>query len=197
MSLSPSQPFDSPDRTDAPYRRRCGAGFWIIAGMWLAACLGCGSRSEPATEYGESETWAHWQDFLDADEGQPQGPVVTDQSPSEFYPHGSVVSQACAECHAEQAKSFAATPHARSSRPIGESDLEQTASFQHAPSLRRYEVDLVDGQMLHREAILAPDGGTIATDVAHPELEIGSGIHAHSYLLRRDGYWIQSPLTWY
>ncbi len=51
--------------------------------------------------------------------------------------------------------------------------------------------------MVHREAIIAPDGGTIATDAADPILEIGSGIHAHSYLLRRDGYWIQSPLTWY
>jgi hypothetical protein len=26
---------------------------------------------------------------------------------------------------------------------------------------------------------------------------MGSGLHAHSYLTRRDGFWIESPLTWY
>jgi len=70
-------------------------------------------------------------------------------------------------------------------------------AFVHHRSHRRYAVDYDGGDMWHRERVTAADGQTIATDAGRPVLEIGSGLHAHSYLLRRDGFWVQSPLTWY
>jgi len=113
-------------------------------------------------------------------------------------PLGSVGTNACIECHQSQYRSYSATSHSRSLRrcDIGLMD-ERSVEFEHKRSRRSYEVLVAAGKMVHRELIRDPEGETIAVNEADIAIEIGSGEHAHSYLFERDGFFVQSPLTWY
>ncbi len=111
---------------------------------------------------------------------------------------GYVGSAACAVCHLEQHQSYLRTSHSRSlSLPPKEL---QTQSFDHAASLRKYQVATVGNQILHREwQALGPssDDKTLLLGEYPVKFVVGSGTFAHSYLLADGDYLIQSPLTWY
>ena len=136
----------------------------------------------------------HWQDFL-----SPSAKLsdAKQQTVGEIKPANSVGSAACLQCHQDDADSYHSTSHYRSACWAQDSDQFQPAKFTHKPSKRSYQVEHSGGKLIHRERIQDSGGELIAKDSAELVFEVGSGLHAHSYLTQRDGFWIQSPLTWY
>jgi predicted CXXCH cytochrome family protein len=59
----------------------------------------------------------------------------------------------------------------------------------------RYEVERRDGRTLHRETAEGLEG-QVRTE-AEVLFAIGSGSRGRSYLIERDGYLFESPITWY
>jgi hypothetical protein len=71
------------------------------------------------------------------------------------------------------------------------------ASFDHPPSRRRYQVVRRDGKMWHRELLLT-DGPEEVILAEHPvNYVVGSGRHSLTYLVESDGFFFESPVTWY
>ncbi len=178
--------------------RSCFWGLMFV--LYGGALAGC----KPANNQDASLAFsskAHWQDFLakqsEPAAGQVDRSVATDVDQGEIKPNGSVGSVECIECHQEQSASYEQTSHHHAARWIADSTRRGAAQFVHQPTGRVYEVDDSDGRVEHRERIVGLGGELIATVSAAPVLEVGSGLHAHSYLTQRDGWWIQSPLTWY
>lgn len=108
---------------------------------------------------------------------------------------------ACVGCHQELADSFKQHPMGRVLAPVAEATpLERYGllSFNPfpAPGLA-YGVVRRDGRVFHREWVPGPDGKPLAVVEAEVQFAIGSGTRARNYLLSRDGYLFQSPITWY
>lgn len=113
-------------------------------------------------------------------------------------PRGQIGSDSCRECHQERFEAYTNDAHYRSAAWLGEHSARTgLTSFVDQPTGRKYEViDTYEGRV-HRESIYAATGEVVAINIAQPSLRFGSGTHAHSYLFQRDGYFIQSPITFY
>ena len=163
----------------------------------LLASWGCNSSTSPSAQSTSSQSSQsdHWQNFI-----KPSSRTPKLKAKIALKPQGSVGSAACAECHTERTKSFQNTNHAQSARWIDSSTASTatpTGNISFEKSGRTLSVEYRDGQQVHQEVIRSPNGQLISTIAGEPQLEIGSGEHAHSYLLQRGGFWVQSPLTWY
>ncbi len=131
--------------------------------------------------------------------GQPlaSGPVVASASTLPM-PIGFVGSQRCAQCHAEQAQSFEATPHARSLRTAVAVEEPTCESFLHPLSRQRMSVVSRDGSLHHLGwQQLPPSDEQIPIGDARIRYIIGSGTFAKSYLFVDGTSWLQAPLTYY
>jgi Flp pilus assembly protein TadD len=60
-----------------------------------------------------------------------------------------------------------------------------------------YSVEHAGGRVLHREARVDSSGRTIAAVEAEARYVVGSGRQAFSYVIERDGFLFESPITWY
>lgn len=157
-----------------------------------SSSVGCGQR--PAVER-EGASTSNWQDLLSS-----QATTLHDSEASNEWvtrPTDTIGSDACMECHPKQADAFKQTTHAQSMRRIQREELPLGGDFVDSESRRFYEAEMTDDGMQHRESIFGADGELIARNSIDLVYEIGSGAHAHTYLGKRDGYWIESPLTWY
>ncbi len=107
----------------------------------------------------------------------------------------------CARCHAAIAESFHAHPMGRSVMPAevatgsmpGAAAREATFEAQGY----RYSVERRDGRPFHREQRLDAAGLPVAEIGAPVGHALGSGELGHSFLVERDGFVYQSPITWY
>lgn len=126
------------------------------------------------------------------------GDQVAEDRFTQLRPTGAIGTDACIDCHATQYESYIATAHRRSMRPIsaGPSD-EPQVRFEDPKSKREYEVQHSKASMVHRERVRGRNNETLAINQASMKFEVGSGSHAHSYIFERDGFLVQSPLTWY
>jgi hypothetical protein len=108
-----------------------------------------------------------------------------------------VGSAACRSCHAGEDASFRRTGMGRSMAFVDPAAAPPDGVFDHPVSKRRYRVYRQDGQVWHRESLLA--GGTqevVLNDVPLKHV-VGSGRHAQTFLAEIDGFLVESPLTWY
>lgn len=106
-------------------------------------------------------------------------------------------SQACRRCHAEQYESYSQTAHSQSFHETGKSVGPADGRFDHQASSRNYE-SYHDGETLrHRETLVSRENETIAVTDIPIKYVVGSGEHARSYLYESDGFFFQSPMTWY
>lgn len=97
-----------------------------------------------------------------------------------------VGNDACRPCHAEIIRKYEATPMARSTALVATN--VPPGAFKHAASGLEY--------------IIAKDGRvTIRNEAKREEKQfdyvIGSGAAGFSYLISRDRYLFQAPITWY
>ena len=106
-------------------------------------------------------------------------------------------TESCAECHAGECESFAKTGHSRSLSGVNAALEPADGEFHHSESGRHYRV-YRDGETLrHMESIRNEQGDEVVL-ADHPvSMVVGSGNHARTYLVESDGFYMESPLTWY
>ncbi len=107
----------------------------------------------------------------------------------------------CARCHAEIAQSYRQHPMGRSLAPIalapatGADDGSGRVLFE-AQGLE-YSIEKRDGRVIHQETRRDAAGRIIARNEAEVQFAVGSGTQGVGYLIERDGFLFQSPITWY
>jgi predicted CXXCH cytochrome family protein len=102
---------------------------------------------------------------------------------------------ACADCHADVAAAYARHPMSRSLGPVaGVAEVERYGDKAQNP----FEKDGFGFEVLHRGARRthrARQGTTrLEADVHYA---VGSGARGRTYLVERNGYLFQSPISWY
>jgi hypothetical protein len=107
----------------------------------------------------------------------------------------------CAGCHEEIAKSYAQHPMGRSI--VLAADLAGRQRYSpdtHNPFDafgRQFRVERRGEQVWHRQAVL-DDAGKPAAELSHDvRWVVGSGAKGYSYLTERDGYLLQTPVSWF
>ncbi|MEQ9409985.1 MAG: multiheme c-type cytochrome [Fuerstiella sp.] len=103
----------------------------------------------------------------------------------------------CTECHRSEAETFGATAHAHSLARVQIQDEPPDGQFLHAASAATYRIKRRDDQLWHQELFLDGRSNRIAAIEHALAWRIGSGHHSRSYLIEVDGYFFESPVTWY
>ena len=113
----------------------------------------------------------------------------------------SVGDAQCAACHAEIAKSYSRHPMGRSITPIAEIAGSQSYdASRHNPFEAfdtRFVVDRVGDRVFHRQTRLDKEGKPVYEFHHEADFAIGSGARGHSYLNVRDGFVLQTPVSWF
>ncbi len=114
---------------------------------------------------------------------------------------GYVGDAACARCHADHAETYRRHPMGRSFAPLPDAaGLDRYDEAARNPFERdgvSFRVERRDGRVFHRVSRAGPDGRALFDIEAEARYVIGSGSHGRSYLINRDGYLFQSPISWY
>jgi predicted CXXCH cytochrome family protein len=111
-----------------------------------------------------------------------------------------VGDQACAGCHPEVSASYALHPMGRSVAPTAGRPGPPTGPGTNNPFTllgRRFEVGRRDGRLWHRQAVLGAHGEPLAELSTGADWVVGSGQKGHSYLTERDGYLLQTAISWF
>jgi hypothetical protein len=112
-----------------------------------------------------------------------------------------VGDEACAGCHADKARTYRQHPMGRSFAPVAaELDRQRLDDKANNPFTALGNQFLVErrGQgVFHRVSYRDPQGRERASLEAEAHFAIGSGRQGRSYLVERDGYLFQSPISWY
>ena len=106
----------------------------------------------------------------------------------------------CVECHPKIARSYALHPMGRSLvRAAGAIDRPRSAATNNpfAALGRRFEVSVRGKQTWHRQAVLDETGKPVLELAQEVRWVIGSGKKGHSYLTERDGYLLQTAISWF
>jgi Flp pilus assembly protein TadD len=112
-----------------------------------------------------------------------------------------VGDEACIRCHREMAEAYHRHPMARSLAPVAQADpVEQFGASAQNPFDAggfRYDVERSKNGMIHAEQRLDTQGRIIAQIKAEVTYALGSGARGRSFLVERDGFLFQSPISWY
>lgn len=113
-------------------------------------------------------------------------------------------SSACLSCHESEHASYLHTAHSQALSVVNPAKEPSDVSFSHEPSGRSYSVFRKEGALWHSEEVSARKSRI--TDSVNPEelqiaerlkYLIGSGRHSRTYAVERNGFLIESPVTWY
>jgi len=108
-----------------------------------------------------------------------------------------VGNDTCADCHTEEHASYLLSAHAAALRPTDAGSEPEDTEFYHAPSGRWYQVYRQDDQFRHRELVRDGQGGEGVLHDERVHWTMGSGRFSLSYLIEKEGFLIESPVTWY
>ncbi len=165
-------------------------GKWLLAPVALAAVLLTAVLLA---------AWTVWRRPLPpAPDPTPDDPRLTFPTPyRNVRPEvGYVGDGACARCHADHARTYREHPMGRSLAPVAAARpverYDEAARNPFDAQGFRYRVEPRDGKVWHTES---GAGGVEARAEVH--FAVGSGTRGRSYLVNRDGYLFQSPITWY
>jgi predicted CXXCH cytochrome family protein len=141
---------------------------------------------------------------------RPDPSPVTDEDPRLSFatpyrnvrPGVSYVGDAaCAECHRRIAAAYGRHPMSRSLAAVAEMrPVEKYAAEARNPFERlgiHFEVEQRGKRMIHRETELDPFGRVVARLENDVHFAVGSGTRGRTYLVERDGYLFQSPISWF
>lgn len=114
---------------------------------------------------------------------------------------GYVGDLACARCHGEIAALYRRHPMGRSFAPVdsapvpgkspgGDRVLFKAGGFEYSVAQR-------DGRVFHQESRRDASGQAVAQVEGEVRYVLGSGRGGLSFLIERDGFLIQSPISWY
>jgi hypothetical protein len=110
-------------------------------------------------------------------------------------------SKTCAGCHEHESESFAQHPMGRSFAALAEvvgQDRYDAAA--HNPFDRfgnRFQVERQGKQVVHHVRRPASGSPTLFELAGEAAYVMGSGSHGRAYIVNRDGYLHQSPISWY
>ncbi len=108
---------------------------------------------------------------------------------------------ACAECHAEIAATYRKHPMGRALAPVAEAitPVRYDAGSHNPFDLHgfHYSVERRDGRVFHTETRADAQGRVVAENQQEIHFALGSGTRGYSFLLNRDGYLYQSPISWF
>lgn len=106
----------------------------------------------------------------------------------------------CARCHPEIAQTYREHPMGRSLTPVKDAKLPLGGSYPQ-PSFvaqgNEYSLEFDGDRLIQQEARKNADGKVIAEHKAEARFVIGSSEQAIAFLLDRDGYLFESPMTWF
>src|SRR5947209_16109872 len=163
------------------------AGLLMSTSLWLILA-GCGSR---ATSTPESNT-------VGSDD--PRLTFVTpyrNVRPEVKY----VGDDICAQCHVVESEAFHHHPMGRSLAPMAawaaRERYDAAARNPFTAAGFDFLVERRGDKVFHKESRRDVQGQVISEMDAEIQYVVGSGEHGHSYLIEREGYLFQSPLTWY
>ncbi len=112
-----------------------------------------------------------------------------------------VGDSACTRCHSEIAASYATQPMGRSLEPIASAPVEAADPGTDRPLFEsqglEYSIETRGGRVIHVESRRDSAGCVVARNQAEVRYVLGSGRQAYSYLVERDGFLTESPITWY
>jgi hypothetical protein len=112
-----------------------------------------------------------------------------------------VGSTRCADCHEREASSYARHPMGRSILPIAriaDSQRYDTSVNNPFDALdTQFLVTKQDGRVFHRQIGRDEKGAAVYEADMPVDYVIGSGSRGYSYLLDREGYVLQSPVSWF
>jgi Flp pilus assembly protein TadD len=107
---------------------------------------------------------------------------------------------ACAGCHVRQSETYHQHPMGRSLARVEErAGLERYDEAAHDPfeaAGNQFRVERRGEQVIHTVQ-RRDDQGVIAASEAEVHFAIGAGVRGYSYVIDRDGYLYQSPISWY
>jgi Flp pilus assembly protein TadD len=108
---------------------------------------------------------------------------------------------ACVRCHADIAETYRRHPMGRSLLKIDEAPAEMRGEEKRRDLFKAqgftYSAARRGGRTLHRESRRDEQGRTIAAVDGEVRYVLGSGRLALAFLIERDGYLFESPMTWY
>lgn len=110
---------------------------------------------------------------------------------------GYIGTERCAVCHPAAHQSYLDTAHARA---LGDVNLETEppdGEFNDARWQRHYRIYRKAGQLRHEETIKGGSAGPLVLADLPMKYVIGSGRFSRSYLVEREGFLYESPVTWY
>ncbi len=108
-----------------------------------------------------------------------------------------VGAAACTECHQEINDTCAKTTHGRAFRHIDLAIEPPDGEFFDERSGRRFRAYRKDNEFRHRESIVDAEGKEIELADYPMRYVVGSGHLTVTYLIERDGFLSESPITWY
>ena len=108
---------------------------------------------------------------------------------------------ACARCHREISDAYRSHPMGRSLAPVsGGSEGPPTTAIAGLPFESQgvqYTVERRAGRLFHKATRGDADGNMLTEIEAEVRFALGSGTRGTTYLIERDGFLIQSPITWF
>jgi Flp pilus assembly protein TadD len=194
--MQPQQPPSGPPAAGGRAKR-----LWAAAGLvGLLAALGLGAWGALHWWRGPPPTPGPTQEAAAPAEGDPR--LTFDTPYRNVRPEVRYVGDgACAECHERKAESYHHHPMGRSTAPAAAvSPPEPTGAAAHNPFSAvglRFEVERRGPHVFHKEQLPRPEGGVLAAVEAEVGFAIGSGARGRSYVVERDGYLFQSPISWF
>lgn len=109
--------------------------------------------------------------------------------------------EACAECHAVQAKSYKHHPMGLSFAPVSDflnsERLDQAAGNPFEANGLRLRVERRGEHLIHAEDYTDPEGKVVAELAAEVQFVLGSRLHGATYVVNRGGRLFQSPISWF
>jgi cytochrome c-type biogenesis protein CcmH/NrfG len=114
---------------------------------------------------------------------------------------GYVGDAVCARCHQEVARTYRRHPMGRSFAPVAQVAREERYDGPvHNPFEKfglHFLVERRGERVFHKESRLGPGGRALTEVEAEVGYSVGSGTRGRSYLVNRDGYLFQSPISWF
>lgn len=154
----------------------------ILLALLIGAAVGLGT------------TWVVWHSAGDR-------PEVLIPDPNALPGVRYVGDAACARCHADIVATYSQHPMGRSLTPIDSAPDEirggEVARVLFEAQGCQYSVVRRGGATFHQETRRDGQGRVIGQVEGEVRFVLGSGSRAKSFLIDRDGYLLESPITWY
>jgi Flp pilus assembly protein TadD len=112
-----------------------------------------------------------------------------------------VGDESCARCHRDQANSYHQHPMGRSLAPVqSATPIERYDAQAKNPFVGlgfTYAIQRRSEKVFHRETAADAKGQVVCEAEAEAAFAVGSGVRGRGYIINRDGYLFESPITWY